>query len=113
VNAARRQAWKLGGVCILAALIWQQLYGLAVVDRYHAASPPAWLRQVHFWLPDMLAARILNVFGFRFDIQNYSANTTYVIAADALEAAIWAIVFYGVAHLVGRVRRSGENAAAA
>ncbi len=65
----------------------------------------------------MLAARVLRVFGFRFDLSHYEANGKYLALATFVELVIWAVALYlmivGTRHLIERHRRQQRETAAA
>ena len=106
--------WRLAGGCLLAAIGWQYVYSSYLVEAYFASSPPRWLRSVHLWMPDGLALRLLNAFGFRYDIaQHHSDNTGFVLAHMVIEALMWATLFFIIAAFVANRKRADRDVAAA
>lgn len=112
--------WKLLGLCLAAAVAWDLLYlWLSLrVDPNHRfdlwlAEAPRWVRQLYLWTPHLLAARILKVFGFRFDMQHYDDNTGFMLASTGLTWLIWTVLLYGLVALVRRLRRPAGDIAAA
>ena len=112
--------WKVLGVCFSAAVAWEYLYLEASMrlDPEHRfdfwlAEAPRWVRRLHLWTPGLVAARILNAFGLRFDMQQYDDNTPFILASTALTWTIWTAILYGATVLVRRWRQRVDHLAAA
>jgi hypothetical protein len=120
VTKDARIRWKTVGLCLMAAVAWDYLYIQASIylDPDHRfalwlAEAPRWVRRIHLWTPDLLATRVLNAFGFRFDKQHYDDNTLFVCVSTALAWLIWTAVLYGVVTAVRRWRKPASQVAAA
>jgi hypothetical protein len=97
----------------LAGIAWQYVYSNYLIVRYFESSPPRWLRNIHFWMPDTLSVRLLNAFGFRFDMARYDSNTGFVLASTAIEAVMWAAIVCAMTLALIRLRKAGSRSVAA
>jgi hypothetical protein len=118
VRSPARDRWKLLTWCFAAAVAWELLWSSVLdpdsrVTLYFATSAPAWLQHLHAWRPAALSLRILNIFGWRFDVQHYDSNTGLVLVSMTIEALIWAGILYVAAVWVQGVRRKRDEAAVA
>ena len=112
--------WRLLGICFVIAAAWDYLFLWASLrldpdhrlDRW-LAEAPEWFHRVYAWTPQLLAHRILRLFGFRFDMQHYEDNGAFILAATCLTWLIWTALLYGSALVILRIRRSSNEVAAA
>jgi len=118
VKSPAQYRWKLLGGCFVAALAWEFVY-TEVLDPegkmtlYLAGAAPTWLQWLHRLRPSLLAARLLNLFGFRFDVTHWNDNNVYLLVSIMISALIWTAILYGAASWLGRGRqRVDDNAAA-
>ena len=112
VTPRLRGRWKLVAGCLLAGMVWQYLYRRYLVVPYLNVSPPRWLHNVHLWMPDVLATRLLGALGLPVIFARSHGDTPLVFASVATEVLIWAIVFYLLALGVTTLRREAIRAAA-
>jgi hypothetical protein len=120
MTKAARLRWKTVGLCLAAAVAWDYLYIQASThfDPEHRfdlwlARAPSWAHRMLLWTPGVLATRILNACGLRFDIQHYDDNTVFVLVATVLTWLIWTAVLYGAVACLRKWRKPAANEAAA
>ena len=112
--------WNVLAGCLAVAVAWDFFYLQAseLLDPEHRfalwlAEAPKWIRWLHLWTPSLISARLLNAFGFRFDIEHYDENNGFVLVSTVLTWAIWTAILYALSILVRhRSERNAERAAA-
>ena len=113
MTSGRSGRWKLLAGCLLTAVVWQYVYRKYLVVPYLNVSPPRWLHDIHLWMPDVLALRLLGALGLPVIWARIHGDTPLVFASVVTEVLIWAAFFYLLALGVISLKRTEQNGAAA